>query len=229
VGALASLWCGAKGKLADISQNAIPRLRSGLHLSRCGKSWRSSNITIEGNDKYVHDVKIDLDSLNEGGQGKGLLGEFISKNWWIGIKEGQHSFQRGEILYKPGDTVPQDCISMSIPNWTSEKWPNVPSWIYLFHEFVHAYDYKTGNSGTASTSECRAVGLGKYCCSTKYKYNENKLRCERGELIRPCYNLAAQPCGTAKIPETIKYDAPICRDRKLVRVTSLEEYRKMMK
>jgi hypothetical protein len=35
VGAVASIWAGAKHGLADIRQNAIPRLRSGLRLQRC--------------------------------------------------------------------------------------------------------------------------------------------------------------------------------------------------
>jgi hypothetical protein len=35
VGAIVSLWSGAKGALAEIAQNAMPRLRSGLRLSRC--------------------------------------------------------------------------------------------------------------------------------------------------------------------------------------------------
>src|SRR4030095_4328224 len=35
VGALVSLWNGTKGALAEIAQNAMPRLRSGLRLSRC--------------------------------------------------------------------------------------------------------------------------------------------------------------------------------------------------
>jgi len=35
VGAVASLWGGAKGRLKDIARNAGPRLRSGLRLQRC--------------------------------------------------------------------------------------------------------------------------------------------------------------------------------------------------
>jgi len=35
MGAVASLWTGAKDALSDIAQNAIPRLRSGLRLQRC--------------------------------------------------------------------------------------------------------------------------------------------------------------------------------------------------
>jgi uncharacterized protein DUF4157 len=35
VGAVVSLWGGAKGKLGEISKNALPRLKSGLRLQRC--------------------------------------------------------------------------------------------------------------------------------------------------------------------------------------------------
>ena len=35
VGAVVSLWGGAKGKLGEISRNAMPRLKSGLRLQRC--------------------------------------------------------------------------------------------------------------------------------------------------------------------------------------------------
>lgn len=46
VGAVAALWDGAKGTLAGIVQNAIPRLRSGLRLSRCkSESSRGSSAT----------------------------------------------------------------------------------------------------------------------------------------------------------------------------------------
>ena len=37
MGAVAFLWSGKKRMLKDITQNAIPRLRSGLSLSRCGR------------------------------------------------------------------------------------------------------------------------------------------------------------------------------------------------
>lgn len=37
VGAVASIWAGAKHGLSDIRANAIPRLRSGLRLQRCHK------------------------------------------------------------------------------------------------------------------------------------------------------------------------------------------------
>jgi len=36
VGAVASLWAGAKGKLTDIGKNAAPSVKSGLRLQRCG-------------------------------------------------------------------------------------------------------------------------------------------------------------------------------------------------
>lgn len=37
VGVMASLWSSAKGALADVGRSAVPRLRSGLRLSRCDK------------------------------------------------------------------------------------------------------------------------------------------------------------------------------------------------
>ncbi len=36
VGAVAALWGGAQGRLSDIGHQAMPRLRSGLQLQRCG-------------------------------------------------------------------------------------------------------------------------------------------------------------------------------------------------
>lgn len=45
MGAVASLWDGAKGKLTHIAQNAIPRLRSGLRLQRCASASRQRRQT----------------------------------------------------------------------------------------------------------------------------------------------------------------------------------------
>src|SRR5262245_22582373 len=52
VGAVASLWGGAKAGFAEIAKNASPRLRSGLRLSRCGKpctpTFKSLTATSSG-------------------------------------------------------------------------------------------------------------------------------------------------------------------------------------
>jgi len=50
VGAVASLWGGGKGTLKEISQNAMPRLTSGLRLSRCKAetcSQGNKNVTVD--------------------------------------------------------------------------------------------------------------------------------------------------------------------------------------
>jgi hypothetical protein len=56
VGAVVSLWGKAKGGLANISKSAMPRLRSGLRLNRCGgkgKSTSSAKPTLSlSNDTY---------------------------------------------------------------------------------------------------------------------------------------------------------------------------------
>ena len=40
VGVIASVWAGAKGKLAEIGRNAVPRLKSGLRLQACRRTVR---------------------------------------------------------------------------------------------------------------------------------------------------------------------------------------------
>jgi hypothetical protein len=37
-GAVAAVWTGARGRLADVGRQAMPRMRSGLQLQRCGRS-----------------------------------------------------------------------------------------------------------------------------------------------------------------------------------------------
>jgi hypothetical protein len=41
VGAMVAMWGGAKGALADIARNALPRMKSGLTLTRCPKNKSS--------------------------------------------------------------------------------------------------------------------------------------------------------------------------------------------
>ena len=47
IGAVSSIWLGAKNGLADIAQNAIPRLKSGLRLARCSRAKVKPNPTPE--------------------------------------------------------------------------------------------------------------------------------------------------------------------------------------
>jgi hypothetical protein len=46
VGAMASLWGGIKGGIANIARNAMPRLRSGLKLQRCEDSIKQPEPAI---------------------------------------------------------------------------------------------------------------------------------------------------------------------------------------
>ena len=54
MGAVVSTWTSAKDGLAHISDKAIPRLRSGLRLQRCGKSDREKEIERLGAIQYGH-------------------------------------------------------------------------------------------------------------------------------------------------------------------------------
>ena len=65
VGAVVSLWSGAKGGLAHIAQHAMPQLKSGLRLSRCKSGGATSasalpTKTVTVNVTYVKDGSTDL-------------------------------------------------------------------------------------------------------------------------------------------------------------------------
>ena len=75
VGAVVSLWSGAKVGLANIAQNAVPRLQSGLKLQRCSPSSptelteeQKQKLFVEATkkqfptdlDKQIKDIDIDL-------------------------------------------------------------------------------------------------------------------------------------------------------------------------
>jgi hypothetical protein len=62
----------------------------------------------------------------------------------------------------------------------------VSSDVGLFHELVHAYLYYVAGKGTHAEKECMATGLGPYFASVAF--NENRLRCELGLPLRPCYD-----------------------------------------
>jgi len=188
VGAVLSLWGKAKGGLANISKHAMPRLRSGLRLSRCscstlgGQEW--GPFCIQGDATYKGKVEGHLNTLNGTAQGKGVFGDLETKKGKgeIGIEylSGVVGFLPDKIRYDPGASAPKDHCP------TPTGWEASPITVFLFHEVSHAYIYYVKSLGTHSERECMAVGLGKYF--TDITYNENKLRCELKLPIRPCYD-----------------------------------------
>jgi hypothetical protein len=74
VGAVVSLWGGAKRSLAEVSANAIPRLRSGLRLQRCPKKAEvkhpvapAAPAEVEpGAPKFLEGVSTPFKDLPEG-------------------------------------------------------------------------------------------------------------------------------------------------------------------
>jgi len=48
VGAMVSLWSGAKGGLVNVAQNAMPAMRSGVGLQRCAGAQKQSTIPTTG-------------------------------------------------------------------------------------------------------------------------------------------------------------------------------------
>ncbi|HSB10229.1 MAG TPA: DUF4157 domain-containing protein [Blastocatellia bacterium] len=72
-GAVAGIWGGAKGKLINIRQNALPRLRSGLRLSRC-KTECPTRIEMA----RLHTIRFDGAALARGIRtGIGAVAEMV--------------------------------------------------------------------------------------------------------------------------------------------------------
>lgn len=142
---------------------------------------------ISGSPPFIETVRQELNTLNGTTQGRKIL-TAISKDrepWYrslIRIKEsGVCGFLPTYILYNSsGCRVSQSCTG------ADSEWQSVPNYVYLFHEIVHVYEYLIGGRGTHRDRECMVTGLGRYF--TSIPYNENKLRCELGLPVRPCYN-----------------------------------------
>ena len=154
------------------------------YLNRKPDSSIWGGFRIIGTRDFINRVRNDLNTLNGTSQGRSLLSAITSNRSpfyrsLIRIQSGACGFI-GNIYYNAsGCGVPDNCGGTS--NWTS-----VPNYVYLFHEIVHAYLYYIANRGTHRDRECMATGLGSYF--TSIPYNENRLRCELGFPIRPCYD-----------------------------------------
>jgi hypothetical protein len=71
VGAIATIWAGAKHGLSDIRQNAVPRLRSGLRLQRCGGDSKASK--GKSYEDYIREGNAKLSGVAFGAKGTGEL------------------------------------------------------------------------------------------------------------------------------------------------------------
>jgi hypothetical protein len=141
-------------------------------------------------------VEKHLNSLNGTTQGKSAFGELVPNrgNSLIDIKymSGPAGFVPDKIFYDPDASATDRCPG------APTGWAASPRHVFLFHEVSHAYINYIKGLGTHADRECMATGLGKYF--TDISYNENKLRCELGEPIRPCYdgvctNFSVPKCG----------------------------------
>ena len=168
--------------------------------NKYGLKW--SGFDIKGNSAFVSKVKEHLYEIFKTNQGMGVLVELnfnrmktLTPNMPI-VESQACSFVNwpllDELRYNPAN-----CVSTNDCQNGKEDWVSVPNWVYLFHELAHAYLYYIMGKGYDSERECMATGLGKYF--DEIPYNENKLRCELGLPIRPCYGY-----------ECNAYEAPVC-------------------
>jgi hypothetical protein len=158
-------------------------------LSRSSDCSEWGGFRICGNTAFVRRIRDDLNTLNRTSQGSGLLMEIAAHraHWYRSLIRIESSSAcglsgtSGNILFAAsGCNIPDRCPG------SSSDWASAPNYIYLFHEIVHAYLYHIRGEGTNPDRECMVTGLGRYF--TSMPYSENRLRCELGLPVRPCYD-----------------------------------------
>ena len=190
------------------SQGPVPMTReSGPRLSRTDEPERVwGGFRISGESDFVNSVRADLNRLNGTSAGAAVLQE---------ISEYAKPFYRSYIRISPlgacgflpdsgiyyvagGCNVPNNCSG------ARSDWNSVANFVYLYHEIVHAYLYHIAGKGTHPQRECMVTGLGDYFRTIPH--NENRLRCELGLPVRPCYDgqctLPAPTCGQTTAPNS---------------------------
>jgi hypothetical protein len=147
--------------------------------------------SIEGDHAFIESIREMLDFLNGTVQGGALLKEITANRSGMLTQYLRIEPHRFCAFFPRTWPAPDSlyfntssCSISSCPDGSS-AWSSVPQYVYLFHEIVHAYLYYIAGKGTDLDKECMTTGLGSYF--TSIAYNENRLRCELGLPVRPCY------------------------------------------
>lgn len=181
VGAIASMWGGAKGELKNLAQNAAPSMRSGLRLQRCnGNSTPAkccccvNNVTI-GNVSRIdnathmghnHDAVIDMAYTGNGTKDRCTL------EWW----------EKTNVPYTPG---------MSPNTWTDMHalLPTSPT----FNPWNNRAEPCPGNN-TVTIPDPPA--LGKRAGRTVTRTLEFRIVAKSGASCNTCGNASKQATAT---------------------------------
>jgi len=159
---------------------------AGLYLQRV--PWGPFEIDGAGDLAFEGRIMGMLRTLQSTAQGKNLFQEIENRRGWRRVRIAPHRVCHaggrrsiGFNLSGCVDTVRDRC-SGEAPNppWMSRA----PRSLYLFRECALIYLSQRG-LGRYPESECRATGVGHYFNSIAY--NENRLRCELGIPVRPCF------------------------------------------
>jgi Domain of unknown function (DUF4157)/Domain of unknown function (DUF4347)/Effector protein len=185
----------------SVSQGGSVRVtaESGPRLSRSEEPERVwGGFKIRGDPDYVNVIRGELNRLKRTAAGAALLQEIsdytrplLTSRIPIEPSSACGFLPPGIRFAAGGCNLRNDC-----PGSTS-NWHEVPNMVYLYHEIVHAYVYYVAEKGTNPERECMVTGLGPYFRTMPH--SENKLRCELGLPVRPCYGaecrLPAPTCG----------------------------------
>ncbi len=125
VGAVVSIWGGAKGSLTDIGKSAMPRMRSGLRLQGCSdekekKKKKRSPEFIKLRERFV---KEGLDKLH--GSGCKFPGGIwrYDETYWEHADEGFHVYQPKGIT--PAEAIDKLFERLSLWDFDCAMYPEV--------------------------------------------------------------------------------------------------------
>jgi hypothetical protein len=137
---------------------------------------------IRGSASFIAGMRAQLNQLNGTAQGYSLIARLSLSRLSIPVEE---SSACGYLNHKLSYNATDSCVSGNACSGDG-AWLNVPHYIYLHHELVHIYLNEILGRSTHEERECMATGLGRY--ATEMRWNENRLRCELGLPVRPCYD-----------------------------------------
>jgi hypothetical protein len=178
VGAVASLWGGFKGRLGDLRENALPRLKSGLRLQRCEPSTsarsRYEKLLLEGNEKLR-------------GVGFGLQwNEFCEMKKPRGFDEDFWVKPEGECkLVVRRDRNPADAVEAMFDSNRKEKWVlDCGQFVQLahFYALLHTEGKEALNAQMGSDFELKGLASRGLKTRTLWVWQDRNAKMREAEI-----------------------------------------------
>ena len=160
-GAVVSLWSKARGGLAKIAANAMPRLKSGLRLQRCkdyafclksGSFKEAYSVKVDNDDGYQANQEIKFEGLNTGNEGDkecscdcGVYRHWVKGYYRRGSPTADKEFavdSCGNVLVMNEDKFTQEytnCIGDNDPDACKWSYTDKPQWSGLTGKYLELH------------------------------------------------------------------------------------------